>query len=153
MAHRTNLTFQGFLHLPIMNIIKILLSYFYTYFSHSPKKHLEFTNMAKMMNSKGFKIVFNLKIRQISMLSPTKQVFMEYTTLLAKMVKNSATFPSSCVNYKLLCDVKVLQGEHICYLCWLQCIHSLSSFKVGMSMCVTMLQLLSIVKWNYIHVC
>jgi hypothetical protein len=73
------------------------------------------------------------------MLNLVKQVFMEYTTLLAKMVENNASFPSSCVNCEFLCDVKVLQEEHICYLCWLWCILALSSLKVEMSMCVTML--------------
>jgi hypothetical protein len=63
MAHQTNLAVQGLSHLPIMNIIESLFSSFYTYFSHNPKKHLKFPNMAKMMNSKRLKIVFSLKTR------------------------------------------------------------------------------------------
>jgi hypothetical protein len=63
MAHQTNLAVQGLSHLIIMKMIESLLSSFYTYFFHNPKKHFKFTNMAKMMNSKGLPIVLNLKTR------------------------------------------------------------------------------------------
>jgi hypothetical protein len=42
------------------------------YFAHSPKKFLQFQKLADLINTKGNKLLQNMKTQWISMLSPTK---------------------------------------------------------------------------------
>jgi hypothetical protein len=41
----------------------------YFYFSHIPKRHLEFTKLAEIMEIKDNKILRNIKVRWISIIS------------------------------------------------------------------------------------
>ncbi len=49
MVHRTNLAVQTLLGLPLMIKLENLLQTLHSYFAHSPKRHLEFTKLAKLM--------------------------------------------------------------------------------------------------------
>ncbi len=61
MAHRTNLAVQILSHLQMVNRFEGLFHTLYNYFSKSPKRHLEFTKLVKILR--------NVKTRWISMLS------------------------------------------------------------------------------------
>ena len=61
----------------------------HTFFAHSPKRHLEFEKLAKVMHLKGLKILKNIKTRLISMLSPSVRVMKEYRVILVKMAVDS----------------------------------------------------------------
>jgi len=61
MVHSTNFAVQTLSHLPMVKRTKSLLSTFYNYFYKSPKKHLEFTKLAKIMETRGVKILKNIK--------------------------------------------------------------------------------------------
>jgi hypothetical protein len=63
MAHRTNIAMQTLSNLPLVFCIENLLQYLYGYFNHSPKKHFEFTKLTKVMETKGNKILPNIKTR------------------------------------------------------------------------------------------
>ncbi len=63
MAYKTNFVVQILSHLPMVKRIESLLSTFYNYFYKSPKRHLEFTKLAKIMETKGTKILKNIKTR------------------------------------------------------------------------------------------
>jgi hypothetical protein len=84
MAHHANLVVQTLLGLPLVIHFENLLQTLHSYFVHS-HKHLEFTKLAKLMQTKGNKILQNVKTMWISMLSPIKRVIIEYITLLVKM--------------------------------------------------------------------
>ncbi len=52
MAHRTNLAIQVLSNLPMVAKLEDLLQSLYFYFSNSPKHHLEFTKLAKMVETR-----------------------------------------------------------------------------------------------------
>jgi hypothetical protein len=78
--------------------------------------YIEFVELTQVMETKGLKILHNVKTRWISMLDPSIQVMNEYRTLLVKMlqdfqlkkekavVKNATT----CLNH--LIDVQIVLG-------------------------------------------
>jgi hypothetical protein len=55
----------------------------------SPKKNIEFCKLTEVMETKGLKILRNIKTRWISMLSPAIQAMNKYRTLLVKMLEDS----------------------------------------------------------------
>ncbi len=57
------------------------------------------------METKGAKILKNVKTHWISMLSPTWCVMVEYRILLMKMALDGPTNDKAKENFKLLCDV------------------------------------------------
>ncbi len=62
MAHRGNLAFQALSTLGIVSSIKDLPQCCHAYFVHSPNKHFEFIKLINMMETKGFKMLKNVKI-------------------------------------------------------------------------------------------
>jgi hypothetical protein len=63
----------------------------YGYFSHSPKRHLEFQRLAQILKTKGNKIFKNVKTRWMSMLDPLKRIIVEYRPLLGMMQVDYST--------------------------------------------------------------
>ncbi len=61
VAHKTNLGIQIVSHLQMVSRFESLFQNLYNYFSKSPKRHLEFTKLAKLMEPKGAKIFKNVK--------------------------------------------------------------------------------------------
>jgi hypothetical protein len=61
MAHKTNLTIQNFFVFLMANRIEGLLSTLYNYFCKNFKRHLEFTKLVEVMETKGAKILKNVK--------------------------------------------------------------------------------------------
>jgi hypothetical protein len=57
----------------------------YAYFNHSPKNYLEFQSLAQTLETKGNKILKNVKTRWMSMLDPWKRIMAKYHPLLAMM--------------------------------------------------------------------
>ncbi len=76
----------------------------YNYFSKSLKRHLEFTKLVEVMETKGAKILKNV----ISMLSLAWCVMVKYKTLLMKMALDGPTNDKAKANFELLCDVQIL---------------------------------------------
>jgi hypothetical protein len=87
MAHRTNLAVEPLSNLPLVSKIESLCKSMHSYFSHSPKRHLEFTKLAEIMETEGLKIVNNVKTRWISLLEPLKHILGEYKTLIVICAK------------------------------------------------------------------
>jgi hypothetical protein len=59
MVHRCNLAFL--FTLGIVSSIEDLLQSYHAYFAHSPKRHIEFIKLIDMMETKGFKMLKNVK--------------------------------------------------------------------------------------------
>jgi hypothetical protein len=57
MVHRTNLVVQTLSHLQMVSKIECLFQTLYNYFSKSLKRHLKFMKLAKLMETKGAKIL------------------------------------------------------------------------------------------------
>jgi hypothetical protein len=111
-----NLVVEALDKLPILQKIESLLIDLYSYFCKFPKKHIEFCKLAEVMETKGLKILKNIKTRWISMLSPAIRAMNEYRTLLVKMLEDSklkkekvqAKNATICLNH--LIDIQIVLG-------------------------------------------
>jgi hypothetical protein len=61
MVHRCNFILQIFSNLLIISRLKFFIQYLYYYFFKSLKKHLDFVQLAQIMETKGSKILKNVK--------------------------------------------------------------------------------------------
>lgn len=86
MAHMTNLVVQTLLDFDVVKHVEELLASLslYMYFNSSPKHTIEFQNFATCLETKGNKILRNVKNTWISMLGPTIQVLEEYKLSLQR---------------------------------------------------------------------
>jgi hypothetical protein len=66
---------------------------------------LEFCKLAKILESKGNKLLKNIKTQWISMLSLYKRIFAKYKFLVVKMVEDNDHIEDAKSSYELLCDV------------------------------------------------
>jgi hypothetical protein len=73
------------------------------------------------------KILHNMKMCWISMLSPTKRILVEYKSLIMHMFDEQTTNTSAKENLDLFCNVKTFSGL-ICILPLLECMQFLSKF-------------------------
>jgi hypothetical protein len=62
-------------------LIGALLQALYGFFSHSPKKFLEFQSLCDVLTKKGNKLMKNMKTRWINMLFLVKHVMEQYQPL------------------------------------------------------------------------
>jgi hypothetical protein len=113
MTHHTNLAVQTFSNLPLVSRIELLFQCLYGYFNHIFKMHLEFTKWVGIMEIKGNKILWNIKITWISMINPIKCVLSMYYTLLMKMALDAPTILSAKSNLFLLINVETLLGLNV----------------------------------------
>jgi len=70
---------------PLVGKLEGLLQITHTYFSSSLKRHLEHGILTKLFETKGLKLLCNVKTRWIFMLSHAKRVLARYKTLMPKM--------------------------------------------------------------------
>jgi len=99
MAHHRYLVVQILSGLPLVKHIESLLQTLHAYFAHSPKRHLEFTKLVKVMEIKKSKIMHNVKTKWISMLNLAKKNVAKYGTLLMKRVMDSPINHQVKLNY------------------------------------------------------
>jgi hypothetical protein len=111
---------QTFSTLFLVICLKHLLQTLHNYFTHSAKRHLEYTKLVEMLEMKGNKILRNVKTRWISLLSLAKRVMAKYRTFLVKMVLDNLT-------NQHLCDFQILLGLP-CILTLLEFVHALIKF-------------------------
>lgn len=107
-------------NLPVVAKLEALCQAMYSYFSFSPKRHLEFQKLTDIVETEGLRMLKNVKTRWVSLLAPLRRVMGEYKTLIAKMCedatvkepemthKEMAARESARRNYDLLCDVGTL---------------------------------------------
>ncbi len=127
MAHHMNLVVQTLSTIPLVKCIESLLQTLHTYFVHSPKRHLEFTKLAKIMETKGNKILCNMKTQWISMLSLVKIIVAKYITLLLKMAMDNST------NQQVNIILNIIMTSRLCSTCacilpLLEFVHDLIKF-------------------------
>ncbi len=68
MPHIMNLAMQSLFTMPMISKLENFLQMLYGYFSTSPKRHLEFTKLVEIVETKGLKVIQNVKTRWINML-------------------------------------------------------------------------------------
>jgi hypothetical protein len=126
-AHMINLAIQTLSHLPLMFSIENMLQSMYNYFSHSPRYHLKFVKLVELVQTKGLKILKNVKMQSFSILSSTMRVMNEYQTLFVKMQQDSPTSTIVKTNFDHLANVQILLGL-ACFLPMLWSVHSFMQF-------------------------
>jgi hypothetical protein len=87
-AHRTNLAVEALSNLPMVQRLESLCKSLHSYFSASPKRHLEFTKLVEVVETKGLKILNKVHTRWISLLEPLKRISGEYKTLIVKFTED-----------------------------------------------------------------
>jgi hypothetical protein len=75
--------------LVVINKIENVLQSLNAYFGSSPKRHLEFQKLAKLLHTKELKMIKQVKTRWLSMLSPLQRVMSEYRTIVAKLAEDN----------------------------------------------------------------
>jgi hypothetical protein len=128
MSHRTNLAVQALSNLPMVTKIESLLQSLHSYFTSSPKRHLEFTKLAEIVETSGLKMLPTVRTRWISMFEPLKRVLSEYKTLIVKMSKDAIEESKAIHNLMLLCDLSTLLALP-CLLPLLESVNSLITFS------------------------
>jgi hypothetical protein len=88
--------------------MEALLAALHAYFAKSPKKALEFSNLAEIMEIGSRKILKHYKIHWMGLLVPAKRVLSEYRLLVAKMAANYDAHTPARTLYHLFIDVKCL---------------------------------------------
>ena len=106
--HKTNLAMYVVSKTGIVSKGEFLLSALHTYFSKSPKKCLEFSKLAEIMETKGLKILKHCKTRWVGILAALKRVLSEWRLLIVKMALDSPRHPPSRTLYELLADIESL---------------------------------------------
>jgi hypothetical protein len=76
MTHEMNLDVQLLSNLPMVAKLEDFLQSLYSYFSSSPKQHLEFIKLANIMETKKLNLR-NVKTPWINMLEPLKHVMVK----------------------------------------------------------------------------
>ncbi len=85
VAYQTNLVILVLSKLSLIMHIEICYSPCMPFFSHNPKKVLEFVNLAKTLKTKGLKLLQNINTHWISMLSLLKCVLGKYKSLVVNI--------------------------------------------------------------------
>jgi hypothetical protein len=83
--------------------------------------------LVDLMKVEGRKILRNVRISQISMLSRTKWVLSMYMRLVAKMAEDNISLMAAWVNFELFCDADLLISFS-CLMLMLETIHTLIKF-------------------------
>lgn len=110
IAHRTNLVVQAMSRTYVVARTEVLVQKIHEYFSKSSKKHLDFTKLADIMETKGRKILKHVRTRWLSLLLPAQRVVSEYQTLVMKMELDNAKETNSKALRASLTDVETLLG-------------------------------------------
>jgi sulfur relay (sulfurtransferase) DsrF/TusC family protein len=127
VAHWTNLAIQTLSKLPLMFKIEAMLQSIYTYYSLSPKQHLDRCKLANYLEQKALKIIYNMKTCWILMFSLAKWILIEYKIIAIQMFDEQASHDTSKVGLELLCDVEVFLGL-TCIIPMLELVLGLSKF-------------------------
>jgi hypothetical protein len=110
IAHRTNLVVQAMSGTYVVARTEVLVQKIHEYFSKSSKRHLDFTKLAHIMETKGRKILKHVRTRWLSLLLPAQRVISEYRTLVMKMELDNAKETNSKALLASLTDVETLLG-------------------------------------------
>jgi hypothetical protein len=122
--HRTNLAIKILSGLRVVNRIEDLLQTLHSNFARSPKRHLEFIKLAEVLQTKGLKILKQVKTRWLSMLSPAIRVMNEYRTLVVKMMEDQDEVDTAKTSFHHLIDIQIVVSLS-CLIPMLKCLHHL----------------------------
>jgi len=127
MAHKTNLAIVILSKLLLVSCIEFMLQSLYSFFALNLKKFLKFTMFAETLETKGLKLLRNVKTHWISMLSLLKHVLAKCKSLVVKMHSDCEKIKSTHDNFELLCDLDLILGLP-CVMSILEVVHFLIKY-------------------------
>jgi hypothetical protein len=83
--------------------------------------------LVKILESKGLKLLRNIKTCWISMLSPLEWLLVKYKSMVVKMHMDAPKSKSAWDNLDLLCDLELVLGLP-CILPMLEVVHTLIKY-------------------------
>jgi len=132
-AHRMNLVVQSLSIMFLVSTLENLFQALYGYFSTSPKRHLElleFTKLAKIVETEGLKVLQNVKTRWINMLQHLKWVGKEYKVFIPKMATDNVNLESTKANLLSFCYIHMIFNLP-CILPMLESMNGLMKFALS----------------------
>ena len=87
-AHKLQLVAQVFSKTDLMSTIEDVLQTSHAYFAHSPKRVREFCTLAHLMETKGVKLLKNVKTRWITCHASMRRLILELKPVMAKMFED-----------------------------------------------------------------
>ena len=84
-AHKLQLAAQVLSETELMSTVEDVLQTTHAYFAHSPKRVSEFRTLAQLMETKGLKLLKNVKTCWISCHAPMRRLISEWKPVMAKM--------------------------------------------------------------------
>jgi hypothetical protein len=123
-SHRTNLAIKTLSGLLVVNRIEDLLQTLHSYFACSPKRHLEYVKLVEVLQTKGLKILKQIKTRWLSMRSPAIRAMNEYRTLVVKMMEDQDEVETAKTSFQHLIDIKIVVSLS-CLIPMLKTLHHL----------------------------
>ena len=87
-AHKLQLAAQVLSETELMSTAEDVLQTSHAYFAHSPKRVTEFRTLALLMETKGLKLLKNVKTRWISCHAPMRRLISEWKPVMAKMFED-----------------------------------------------------------------
>jgi hypothetical protein len=88
--------------------LEALLQAIYAFFSHSPKKYLEFQKLCEVLMEKGNKLFQNVKTKWINMLFLVQQVMEQYRPLITKMYVDVMKNNIATKNLSFFCELELI---------------------------------------------
>jgi len=106
---------------------ELLLQFIYTYYSQSLKRSLERFRLGEFLEQKVLKILRNMKIGWIPMVSPTKRILAQFKSQIVHIFDEQVANTLAKANLDLVCNVEIFLGL-TCILPLFKCMQSLSKF-------------------------
>jgi hypothetical protein len=102
VAHCCNLAFKPLSKHGVFIAIEKVLAAAYAYFSHSPKRYMEFNKLAELTETKGLKMLKSVETRWVSLIEPVRRLLAEYRTLMYKLYREEEDKDITLVSLSLL---------------------------------------------------
>ncbi len=82
--------------------------FFYVHLLQLVPRYLERTKLAKVIESRGLKILRNIQTQWISLLAPSKRLVSGYKYIVMKMSEDFPIIHIVATDYELFCDVETM---------------------------------------------
>lgn len=106
VAHYTNLAASLINALPIMKSLENLVQKAYGFFTDSPRCHLELSRLSTLLETKGQKLVKNVKTQWMGILSCIERKLAEYKPLILQMSEDAPSVAAARQTLKLFLDIQ-----------------------------------------------
>lgn len=116
VAHCCNVAFKRFSKHGVFVAIEMVLNATNAYFSHSPKRYVEFNKLVELIETKGLKLLKSIKTCWVSLTKPFVRLLVEYETLMYKLYCDEDVKDVTLVSF-FPCSI-VFMHFLLCFVCF-----------------------------------